>query len=152
MPRPHRQRVVSVQPAVTVYKPAGVRARDLAWVTLGLDEFEAIRLIDDQGLDQDAAAGRMEVSRPTVTRILGSARAKIARAIVGGQALMIEGGPVIQAVGGDTACCGKRGRGCGCGRGLGRGKRGRGKANGGPRPGRGGGCSGPAETEQGQAP
>ena len=142
MPRPHRQRVVSAEPAVTVYKPAGIPARDLEWVTLGLDEFEAIRLIDGEGLDQDAVAQRMEVSRPTVTRILGSARAKIARTIVGGQALMIEGGPVVRATDGDKPCCGKRGRGCG----HGHGGQGRGKGNGGPRPGRSGGCAEPAET------
>ena len=135
MPRPHRQRVVSVEPAVTVYKPAGVPARDLEWMTLGLDEFEAIRLIDGEGLDQDTVAERMEVSRPTVTRILGSARAKIARAIVGGQALLIEGGPVVRPVDDETACCGRRGRGCGHGR------RGQGRSKG-----NGGGCIKPTGT------
>ena len=144
MPRPPRQRIVSVEPAVTIYKPAGVPARDLEWMTLGLDEFEAIRLIDGEGLDQDTVAQQMDVSRPTVTRILGSARGKIAHAIVGGQALMIEGGPVVTVLDGDRPCCGKRGRGCGHRRG--RGGQGRGKGNGDPQSGRDGGCSGPAGT------
>lgn len=126
MPRPPRQRVIAGQPAVTVYKPAGVPARELAWITLALDEYEAIRLIDGEGLDQDAAAERMQVSRPTVTRILAAARAKIAQVLISGQALLIEGGPVIQGpIPGAPCPGGGRGRGRGCGRGgrgMGRGR------------------------------
>lgn len=81
----------------TVYKPAGIPARELQWMHLTLDEFEAIRLVDGEGLDQETASMHMGVSRPTVTRILASARAKIARTFIQGQALVIEGGPVVQA-------------------------------------------------------
>ena len=95
MPRPPRQRFVTGHPAATVFKPAGVRARELTWTTLTLDEFEAIRLIDGEGMDQETVAERMRVSRPTVTRILAAARSKIAQTLAGGQALRIEGGPVI---------------------------------------------------------
>jgi hypothetical protein len=63
---------------------------------LTLDEFEAVRLVDGQGLDQETAAAHMGVSRPTVTRILASARAKIAQTFIHGQALVIEGGPVVR--------------------------------------------------------
>lgn len=121
MPRPPIQRLVTGQPTVTVYKPAGVPARELQWTQLTLDEFEAIRLVDGEGLEQEAAAGRMRVSRPTVTRILASARAKIAQVLIYGQALLIEGGPVTQR----TANASPRGRG---GRGGGRGGRGCGRA------------------------
>jgi len=96
MPRPPRQRIVAGQPTATVYKPAGVPARQLEWTQVTLDEFEAIRLIDGEGMDQDAVAERMGVSRPTVTRIVGSARSKIAQVLVNGQALLIQGGPVVQ--------------------------------------------------------
>jgi predicted DNA-binding protein (UPF0251 family)/predicted Fe-Mo cluster-binding NifX family protein len=96
MPRPPKHRVVTGRPAVTVYKPSGIRARDLEWTNLTLDEFEAVRLIDGEGLDQEAVGERMGVSRPTVTRILASARSKIARVLVGGGALLIEGGPVVR--------------------------------------------------------
>jgi predicted DNA-binding protein (UPF0251 family)/predicted Fe-Mo cluster-binding NifX family protein len=95
MPRPPKHRFITGQPAVTVYKPSGIRARDLDWTNLTLDEFEAVRLIDGEGLDQAAVGERMGVSRPTVTRILASARSKIARVLVSGQALLIEGGPVV---------------------------------------------------------
>ena len=79
----------------TVYKPAGIPARQLQWVNLKLDEFEAIRLIDGKGLDQETVAAQMGVSRPTVTRILASGRSKVARFLTHGQALAIEGGPVV---------------------------------------------------------
>ncbi len=125
MPRPRLQRIVSGRPVATVYKPAGVPVSALQWVNLTLDEFEAIRLVDNEGLDQEAAAAQMGVSRPTVTRILASARGKIARFLTYGQALIIQGGPVMPAV-----FRGGPGRGGGLGRGRGgrgRGGRGRGR-------------------------
>lgn len=96
MPRPLKQRMVAGRPVATVYKPAGIPARQLRWMHLTLDEFEAIRLVDGQGLDQETVATHMGVSRPTVTRILASARGKIAQTFIHGQALVIEGGPVVQ--------------------------------------------------------
>jgi len=64
----------------------------LEGVYLTLDEFEAIRLIHVEGLMQEEAARRMHISRPTFTRILGSARNKIADALVNVKAIRIEGG------------------------------------------------------------
>jgi len=93
MPRPFRERVVTGQPGCVVYKPAGVPARTIEWVRLGLDEFETIRLLDYQGLDQEAVARQMNVSRPTVTRIYARARQKIAQALTEGKAISIEGVP-----------------------------------------------------------
>ncbi len=59
-----------------------------------LDEFEAMRLGDLEGLYQEAAAEQMKVSRPTFSRIIDSAHRKVADALVHGKALRIEGGPV----------------------------------------------------------
>lgn len=67
-----------------------------------LDEFEALRLADLDGLYQEKAAAEMNVSRPTFSRIIASARLKVADALVHGKALRIEGGPV-QVVG--RRCC-----------------------------------------------
>jgi predicted DNA-binding protein (UPF0251 family)/predicted Fe-Mo cluster-binding NifX family protein len=75
-------------------KPAGIPARDLAELRLGLDEAEAIRLADLEGLYQEAAARSMGVSRQTFGRIVESARRKVADAILNGKALRIEGGEV----------------------------------------------------------
>ena len=59
-----------------------------------LDEFEAMRLGDLDGLHHEEAAKQMSVSRPTFSRIMDSAHRKLADAIVHGKALRIEGGPV----------------------------------------------------------
>ena len=59
-----------------------------------LDELEAVRLADLEGLYQEQAARRMGVSRPTFGRILDCARRKIAQALVGARVLRIEGGHV----------------------------------------------------------
>lgn len=79
-------------PGVTVFKPAGVRARGRARVTLHFDELEALRLTSLEGLDQAEAAERMGVSRPTVGRILKRATGKVTSALVYGNALWIERG------------------------------------------------------------
>ena len=94
MPRPFKNRFVQGRPGSVVYKPAGVPARTLEWVSLGLDEFEVIRLLDNEGLEQEKVAELMGISRPTVTRIYASARKKIAEVLTEGKALCIEGGPV----------------------------------------------------------
>ena len=94
MPRPPCCRRVSGKPAAAIFKPAGIPARMLAEVVMTLDEFEAIRLADLEGLYQDQASERMRVSRPTFGRIVEIARRKVAEAIILGKALKIEGGPV----------------------------------------------------------
>ena len=65
---------------------------DLDEIVLTVDEFEALRLKDFEGLDQDSAASRMDISQPTMHRLLNSARNKVADAIVNGKGLKIEGG------------------------------------------------------------
>ncbi len=65
---------------------------ELLTIDLGFEELEAVRLADMDSLSQAGAAEIMNVSRPTFGRIVESARGKIARAIVGGYALVIGGG------------------------------------------------------------
>ena len=74
MPRPVTDRQVGCPLARQVFKPAGVPARELEEVTLGLDGAEALRLADLEGLYHDAAALRMGVSRQTFGRIVEAAR------------------------------------------------------------------------------
>lgn len=93
MPRPRIPRRVWFEPGVTYYKPAGVRMIHLEEVVLTMDEFEAVRLKDYEGLDQKEAAKKMNISQPTFQRVYESARKKIADAIVNGKAIRIEGGP-----------------------------------------------------------
>jgi len=79
-------------PEVTYFKPAGIPLRDLEEMRMSVEEAEALRLKDLEGLEQEQAAGKMNVSRPTFQRVLASARLKIADALLNGKAIRIEGG------------------------------------------------------------
>jgi len=65
---------------------------DLKESIIGFDEFEVVRLKDLEGLEQEEAAKKMKISRPTFQRLLICARKKLADAIVHGKAIRIEGG------------------------------------------------------------
>ncbi|BDC36634.1 MAG: DUF134 domain-containing protein [Candidatus Methanoliparum thermophilum] len=84
MPRRRRCRRVASQPRFTYFKPIGIRAMDLEEVELGMDEFEAIRLKDYLGLEQNEAAFEMGVSQPTFHRIIDEAHRKVAKALIDG--------------------------------------------------------------------
>jgi predicted DNA-binding protein (UPF0251 family) len=92
MPRPRICRRVGFQPNVTYFKPAGVRMVELEESLLTIDEFEAVRLKDLLGMEQEEAAKKMKISQPTFHRLILTARKKIADAIVNGKAIKIEGG------------------------------------------------------------
>jgi predicted DNA-binding protein (UPF0251 family) len=94
MPRPRHCRRVVRLPQANYYKPRGVPLSVLEEITLTVDEFEAIRLTDLEGLYQADAAEKMNISRQTLGRILESAHKKIADALVHGKALLIKGGPI----------------------------------------------------------
>ena len=76
------------------FKPRGIPSTQLEEVVLALDEFEAIRLADFEGLYQEDAAAKMNISRQTFGRIIESAHKKIADILINGKALKIEGGEV----------------------------------------------------------
>ena len=90
MPRPKKPRFVSGYPAIAAFVPQGVPVT--GEVFLSVEELEAIRLSDFEGLDQEAAANMMEVSRQTYGRILAGARSIVAEALITGKALKVEGG------------------------------------------------------------
>lgn len=104
-------------PKATYFKPRGISLSLLKEVGLTIDELEAIRLTDLEGLEQIAAAGKMKISQSTLQRILTEAHKKIAEALVTGKAIKVEGGEVIMPRFG-------RGAGLGAGRGMGRGRMG----------------------------
>lgn len=79
-------------PGVTFFKPAGIPLRALEEIQLTVEEAEAIRLKDLEGLEQEEGAEKMNISRPTFQRILASARQKVADALLNGKAIRIEGG------------------------------------------------------------
>jgi predicted DNA-binding protein (UPF0251 family) len=85
---------VGCVPDKNYFKPRGIPASQLEEVVLSLDEFEAIRLADLEGLYQEEGARKMNISRQTFGRIIDSAHKKIADVLVNGKALKIEGGEV----------------------------------------------------------
>ncbi|MFC1871810.1 DUF134 domain-containing protein [Chloroflexota bacterium] len=92
MSRPPKCRRVEFLPDVNYFKPAGTPLRALEETRLSVEEAEAIRLKDLEGLEQEQSAERMNISRPTFQRILAAARQKIADALLNGKAIRIEGG------------------------------------------------------------
>ena len=92
MPRPKRRRMIVNPPAMEGFKPFGIPMTDLEPVILLYEEYESIRLSDYEGLTQEQSAKKMNVSRPTFTRIYEKARRTIAQAFVEGKAIFIEGG------------------------------------------------------------
>jgi predicted DNA-binding protein (UPF0251 family) len=87
VPRPKKCRKVCFDPDYRVFKPQGVPLEDLEVVDLDLDELEALRLADFDGLPQKEAASRMEISQPTFSRILANGRNKVAASLTQGRAL-----------------------------------------------------------------
>jgi len=90
--RPPIERSVGGEPSVALFKPAGIPGRGLEQLALAVDELEAIRLVDLEGLSHEQAAMAMGVSRQTVGRVLERGRATVAEALVAGKALVISGG------------------------------------------------------------
>ena len=90
MPRPVRCRRIEQLPVYRSFSPDDIAATEEVRMTV--DEYEALRLLDDVGLTQEACAAQMNIARTTVTAIYESARRKIAEAIVRGKRLLIVGG------------------------------------------------------------
>ena len=118
MPRPRRIRRIFFEPNTNYFKPAGIPLAHLQEVIITRDEFESIRLVDYEGIEQAEAGKKMKISQPTFSRILKSARKKVSEALVNAHAIKIEGGnfQMVQPRG--------FGRGMGRGRGFGGGRMG----------------------------
>jgi uncharacterized protein len=94
MVRPFKCRNIHFSPDYLFFKPAGIPAKKLELVTLTMDEFEAVRLADLEGLYQEEAAKQLQISRQTFGNIISSAHHKIAEALIQGKLLKIKGGHV----------------------------------------------------------
>lgn len=94
MPRAKSLRTLQELPVVKGFRPLWMRPNYRNAITLHLEEYEVIRLLDYEGLIHEQAAILMQVSRPTITRIYEQARKKIAMALVEGRSFLIEGGEI----------------------------------------------------------
>jgi len=108
--------MVCCLPQVNEFVPAGVQQGMREIVVMTVDEYEAIRLIDNEDFSQEECSVYMKIARTTVQQIYNNARKKIARALVEGLTLKIEGG--------DYRLCDGTGphRGCGACRRMQRGR------------------------------
>jgi len=95
-PRRHRrgrrrcQRRVTGSPSALLFVPRGAPGREP--VRLFIEEFEALRLVDLEGMTQTDAAVEMGISQKTLWNDLRQARSKVAEAIVNGRPIEIEEG------------------------------------------------------------
>ena len=107
MPRPKKCRKVCCLPRISEFYPARESGPPRELVVMTVDEYEAIRLIDNEGFSQEECSEYMGIARTTVQQIYLSARKKIARTLVEGLALKIDGG--------DYRLCDGEEQYCGCG-------------------------------------
>jgi len=94
MSRPFRSRKLNNPPKMAGFKPFGMPLCDVESVKLHFDEYESITLVNYENNSQEQAAEKMDVSRPTFTRIYNSALKKIAKAFAECASIEIEGGNV----------------------------------------------------------
>ncbi len=98
MVRPTKWRKIENIPGISYFIPSEKTSGELTENILKLEELEAIRLKDLEGLEQEECAEKMEVSRPTFQRILLSAREKVADSLVNGKIIHIGGGNFTQNI------------------------------------------------------
>ena len=69
---------------------------ELEVVSLAIEEFEALRLVDLEGLQQEEAATMMGISRRAFWEDIQNARSKVALALTTGKAIEIKGGNYVR--------------------------------------------------------
>ena len=89
MARPKIPRTICGRPADSSFKPNARPMHQLEQVRLNADEFEALRLVDLLGMQQQEAAVAMGVSRQTLANVLKAARFKVVDCLTQGKALMM---------------------------------------------------------------
>ena len=92
MPRPRKCRRVCCLPESNLFGSLNGVNADREVITMSVEEYETIRLIDLEGMMQEECAERMNVARTTVQRIYNDARKKLAESLVNGNVLRIQGG------------------------------------------------------------
>jgi len=89
MPRPRLCRRIRFRPNIHYFKPQGIPLSQLQVAEISLEEIEALRLKNIEGLDQMECAQKMKTSQSTFQRILSSANQKVSDALINGKAIKI---------------------------------------------------------------
>ena len=92
MARPIKRRHVCLLPEVNKFGPINSSIEKEDIITMSVEEYETIRLIDLDRLTQEESAKSMGVARSTIQRIYDEARKKLADALINGKTLKIKGG------------------------------------------------------------
>lgn len=107
MPRPRKWRKVCCLPGTARFGPLGGMGNAEDIVSMAVDEYETVRLIDLEGFTQEECAQQMNIARTTVQGIYDNARKKLADSLVHGKVLLIEGGDYVLCDGAEETCgCG----------------------------------------------
>ncbi len=88
--RKRKERIVDADHSKVCFKPCGIKGVNLEKIVIYEDEMEAIRLADYEGLYQQEASHKMGISRTTFSRLVESARKKIADALLNQKAINIK--------------------------------------------------------------
>ena len=107
MPRPKKWRKVCGLPQNSEFAPIDGKFFESEAVVMTVEEYETIRLIDNEGFTQEQCSGYMKIARTTVQQMYNNARKKLAASLVDGKLLRIEGG--------DYQICDGNEPHCGCG-------------------------------------
>ncbi len=91
MARPRKGKMVCQLPEVNNFGPFGLTDK-MKFLTMTVEEYESIRLMDHEGLTQEESAVKMGISRSTFQKIYDDARKKMAKCLVEGYRLVIQGG------------------------------------------------------------
>lgn len=108
MPRPRKCRKVCCVPERNSYGPLNTTNINTEIVLMTVDEYETIRLIDLEEMTQEECAEKMDVARTTIQRIYNDARKKLAKSLVEGKILKIQGGDYKLCDNGQLLCTCKK--------------------------------------------
>ena len=107
MARPKKGRKVCSLPKTKEFAPINSENLFRDTIVMSVDEYETIRLIDQQNFSQEECSLYMKIARTSVQHIYFNARKKLAQVLVEGLNLKIEGGEIVLCDGKETSCgCG----------------------------------------------
>lgn len=104
MPRPRKCRKVCCMPELNSFGPLNITNINAEIILMAVDEYETIRLIDLEEMTQEECAKKMDVARTTIQRIYNDARKKLAKSLVEGKILKIQGGDYKLCGNGEPLC------------------------------------------------